>query len=130
MKKRVKMISGIVLALMLLTLSIPVFARSPADASQWYGNVGYGDEKVAENVLKNNDYTLTYLEFTGAPERINIILTGKLTNGVVASATTTVPLGAVKYASTGAVRGQRLNLIATREHLFDQILAVRGMWRP
>jgi len=125
-----KIITCATLAIMVVALSISVFAAAPSGAVQWKGDVDFWTTKVGTKV-KNNTTTTSYQSFTGAPYSMNLWLTGRRNdNDVLVSAKTKFAKGNEKNVSTGAAKDQNIKLVAARENILDTKVACTGWWLP
>ncbi len=130
MRIRKKLIAGLLLGGLLLSASMSATAaNSSSTLYSWSGDVGYGDVQV-DDAYKTDPSNTTNLTFDGAAENVKVWLTTKKANGTVASAKTLMELGTSKNVLTGAAQWQWIDLFASREHLFDGQIAMRGKWRP
>lgn len=127
---RKRLIAGLLLGGLLLSASMSAAAaNSNSVLHTWSGNVGFGDVKVG-SAYKTDPSNTTYLSFNGAPEYVKVWLTTRNSSGVLTSAKALLNLGSLKYVPTGAARGQRVDLFASREHWGDAVFAMNGSWRP
>ncbi len=129
MSKKGKVIfSGAVVSVACAIMAITAYATMPYGSTTWNGNVGYGDVSVgtATKYYSGN----TYLSYTGTPDTSAKVWLSTYVNNSLASVKTLLSYNTETSVITGAVVNQEVELRASREHLFDQVYALSGQFRP